>query len=207
MVRHAQRRPSPGSAPCAGRPSRTYDCRSSMHGPLDQGDVPFVESVEGVHGFVDFVFEGLGVGGGVGLFGGLDAGGEGGEAGGRGWRGGGDGGVLHEDGAEFHVAAVEGVVQAGHGEAEPEVQELRIQDREEAGVGAGEDEAFVVRQVSLPVEQRPHLPADLGIDDLRAGEGFVVGDVCLKLEPFVASWRSPSCVIAPRLRLQVGAPA
>lgn len=95
MVRHAQRRSAPGSAPCAGRPSRTYDYRSSMHGPLDQGDVPFVESVEGVHGFVDFVFEGLGVGGGVGLFGGLDAGGEGGEAGGRGRAGGGDGHTLH----------------------------------------------------------------------------------------------------------------
>ena len=71
---------------------------------IDQCDVPFVEGVEGEDGFVDFVFEGLGVGGGVGLFGGLDAGGEGGEARGRGRRG---------------------------------VLVLHVQDREEAGIGAG----------------------------------------------------------------------
>ena len=64
--------------------------------------------MESEGGLANLLLGVLGVGGGVGLFGGLDAFGQGGEALGGGWGRWGYGGVLHGDGAKLHVAAIEG---------------------------------------------------------------------------------------------------
>ena len=147
----------------------------SGQGGVEDGDVWGGEAVEVVDGLVEAPLEGGGVGGGVGLHGGLDLLGEGGEALPCRLGGGRDGGVLHEDGTELHVAAAEWIVEAGHGKAKVEVQQLRVQQRQQVAVAAGNQEAFVVGQTTFPVEQRPQFPSDLGIDDLGLVEGMVVG--------------------------------